>query len=401
MLVLLLLMGAGVAGCSSNKSAPNKLLLISFDGFRYDYLSKTHTPNFDLLIRNGVQSEGLIPVFPSKTFPNHYSIATGLYPQHSGLIGNSMYDPVFDARYSIGNREAVEDARWYEGEPIWNTVEKQGLKAGTMFWVGSEAPIQDMRPTYWKRYDGSVPDSARIDTVISWFINEDKPIDFGTLYFDFVDGAGHRFGPDSDEVVEAIRRADALMGYLVEQLEDKGLFAQTNMLIVSDHGMQEISKDRLVLLDDFIDMDDVTWVESSPSVMLRVKQGKLNAVYNALKEHGRHFEVWKRNELPERFGLKYHRRTPELILSAHEGYTISSRAYVERRPGYPSGGTHGFDPVQKNMHAIFVAHGPDIASGRTISEFESIHLYELMCRLLGLEPSKNDGKLEATNQIRP
>jgi predicted AlkP superfamily pyrophosphatase or phosphodiesterase len=196
-------------GCqqeTSHTPKGEKLLLLSFDGFRYDYLSKAETPNFDHLVEGGVISDGLIPIFPSKTFPNYYAIATGLYPENNGFVGNSMYDPEMDARFSMGNRDAVENPDWYQGEPIWNTVEKNGKQAGTMFWVGSETPIQDMRPTHWKSYDGSMPDSARIDSVVKWLsYGNELEVDFATVYFSFVDSRGHRYGPDSPEVVEAIR----------------------------------------------------------------------------------------------------------------------------------------------------------------------------------------------------
>ncbi|MEX0844233.1 MAG: ectonucleotide pyrophosphatase/phosphodiesterase, partial [Balneolaceae bacterium] len=257
LLLLLIVFSASFFGCSNSQStapAGQKLLLVSFDGFRHDYLTKTETPNFDQIVETGVVSDGLIPIYPTKTFPNYYAIATGLYPENSGFIGNSMYDEKMDARFSMGNRDAVENPTWYGGEPIWNTVEKSGKKAGTMFWVGSEAPIQNMRPTHWKRYDDDMPDSARIDTVIKWLsLGNELEVDFGTLYFSFVDGIGHRYGPDSPEIIEAIQRADDLIGYLLEQMEAAGLKDVTNLLIVSDHGMAEVSRDRIIVLDDMID----------------------------------------------------------------------------------------------------------------------------------------------------
>lgn len=385
----------------SNKGKESHpLLLISFDGFRYDYLSKTDTPHFDQLVRNGVKSEGLIPIFPTKTFPNHYTIATGLYPENSGLVANNMIDPETGDRFSIGNRDAVENPTWYQGEPIWNTVEKQGKKAGTMFWVGSEAPIQNMRPTHWKRYDEALPDSARIDTVVQWLSRDDeKQVDFATLYFSFTDTQGHRFGPDSQEIIEAISRADDLIGYLSEQLRARQLYQKTNIMIVSDHGMAEVSRSRIVILDDIVNPDHLEIIEHSPSIMMNVKNDKLQEVYRSLKANENHFKVFLRDEIPDRYHLKNHSRIPQLLLVAEKGYTVNTRAFFNEHPGYPSGGTHGFDNQREEMHALFAAHGPAFKKGFQMEKFENIHLYELMAHLLNVQPAPNDGSLDSLRQL--
>lgn len=395
-ILVLLVVVLTTLACSRPQEQNHKLLLISFDGFRHDYIAKTETPNFDRIITDGVVSDGLIPIFPSKTFPNHYAIATGLYPQNNGLVGNSMYDPEMDAYYSIGDREAVENGDWYEGEPIWNTVEKAGKKAGTMFWVGSEAPIQDMRPTHWKSYDGRMPDSARIDTVVKWLSKDDEAsVDFATLYYSFVDSRGHRYGPDSPEVITAIQHADDLMGYLMQRLDETGLKPKINVIAVSDHGMAEVSRDRMVVLDDMIDPGDLNIIASSPALMANVKKGKLDEVYKALKKNEKHYKVYKKADIPERFHLKEHRRVPELLIVADLGYTINSKEYFDSHPQYPTGGTHGFDNREEKMHALFVAEGPDFKEGIKIPEFENVHLYALMAYLLDIKPVLTDGSLDS------
>lgn len=398
--LLIVCASAGFLGCSSSDTSqpqPNKLLLVSFDGFRHDYLSKTNTPNFDKFAQQGVQGKGLIPIFPSKTFPNYYAIATGLYPESSGFIGNSMYDPTMDATFSMGNRDAVENPKWYGGEPIWNTVEKNGKKAGTMFWVGSEAPIQNMRPTHWKTYDGSMPDSARIDTVIKWLnYGNDKEVDFGTLYFSFVDSRGHRYGPNSLEVKNAIQQADHLIGYLMEKLQQEGLSDNTNVLIVSDHGMAEVSKERLIVLDDIIDPDKIEMIEYSPSLMMNVKdENQLDEVYQSLKSSEKNYKVYKKEDIPERFKLKNHARVPDLLMVADIGYSINTADYIESRPNYPSGGAHGFDNKAEEMHALFLASGPDFKKDFSMGRFQNVHLYELMTHLLKVESSQNDGSIDS------
>ncbi len=388
-----------IMACSSKSESP-QLLLISFDGFRADYLTKTETPNFDKLVETGVTSDGLIPVFPTKTFPNHYAIVTGLYPENNGLIGNSMYDPEMDARYSIGNREAVENPDWYSGEPIWNTVEKAGKTAGTMFWVGSEAPIQNMRPTYWKTYDGRVPSEARIDTVLKWMTKENMPVDFGTLYFSFTDSRGHRYGPDSPEVIEAIQEADSVVGYLIDQLSQLDPARKINLMIVSDHGMVEVSPERTVVLDDFVDVSKIDMIEYSPALMFIVEEGSENEVYQSLKDAEENFRVYSKGQIPDRFHLKNNKRTPDFLMIADEGYTINSKEFFNSRgANYPTGGAHGFDNKNLKMDAFFIANGPAFKQGVKLARFENIHLYEVMAKILQIEPSQNDGDMDQVEKM--
>ena len=402
-LLILVLISCFFISCQKHESpAGEKLLLISFDGFRYDYLSKANTPNFDKLVETGVISEGLIPTFPSKTFPNYYAIATGLYPENNGFVGNSMYDPQMGARFTMRNRDAVENQEWYEGEPIWNTVEKSGKKAGTMFWVGSETAIQGMRPTHWKKYDQGMPDSARIDTVVKWLsYGNEQEVDFATLYFSFTDTQGHRYGPNSSEVVAAIEAADDLIGYLMEQMNNAELREVTNLLIASDHGMTEVSKERVVILDEMINPEDLEVIEYSPALMANVtgEKEKLDEVYSALKVNEKNFRVYKKEDIPERYHLKNHRRVPELLMVADIGYTITTREYFESRENYPSGGAHGFDNREKEMHAIFVANGPAFKQGYKIKAVQNVHLYPLIAHLLQVKPAETDGSLDSISVI--
>lgn len=399
---LLILFITALFSCTTTpeKHVDQQVLLISFDGFRADYLSKTETPNFDKLTKNGVTSEGLIPIFPTKTFPNHYAIATGLYPENNGIVGNNMYDPEMDKRYSIGNREAVENPDWYWGEPIWNTVEKAGKKAGTMFWVGSEAPIQNMRPTHWKRYDGDLANEARIDTVLKWMTNEKAHVDLGTLYFSFVDDKGHNYGPDSEEVIKAIEYADSLIGYLTEKLQELDATDNINMIIVSDHGMINLSPDKKVLLDDLVDVEKLDFIAYSPVVTFNIQVGFEEEVYTALKEGQENYKVYSKADIPERFHLKNNRRIPDMIMVADEGYTINTKEYFNSKGSdYPSGATHGFDNANPKMHALFVAHGPAFKRGVKLAPFENIHLYEVMAKILNVKPAPNDGDLKEVIEI--
>lgn len=405
-IVYCLLLAVSFISCNQQEKELEKnfLLLISFDGFKYDYFERANTPNFDKLIAGGVKADGLIPVFPTKTFPNHYSIVTGLYPENSGIVSNTMYDKEMDKSYRIGDREAVENPAWYQGEPIWNTAERQGLTAGTLFWVGSEAPINGKYATYWKVYDTGMDEHARIDTVVNWFTQTDRPsIDFATLYFSEVDSQGHSRGPTTDSMNVYIEKADQLLGYLVEKLEEKGIYDRTNIIIVSDHGMAELSADRVVLIDQIIDVTRVQMVDWTPVSMINFTDSTYKdeaiAKLKAAEQEIGNFRVFTKYEIPDYWHLKNHSRTTDLIVVADNGWQITSRNRLNFFiQGLPAG-THGFDNKEKDMQGIFLAHGPDIIRGAKIEAFENVHIYEMMCKLLGIDPAKNDGNIEGLKSV--
>lgn len=391
----MLLVGCGAPDSPFEEDDPStQLLLVSFDGFRHDYLELAETPVFDSLARVGVRSRGLIPVFPSKTFPGHYSITTGLHPGHTGLIANTMYDPRREAWFRISERSAVEDPFWYGGEPIWNTVVKQGGRAGTMFWVGSEAPVQDMRPTWWKRYDESMSYQARVDTVVKWLsLPGEEAADLATLYFEHVDAAGHNYGVNSDSLRASIREADRLMGYLLRRLQEEGLSGRVNLMVVSDHGMISQSADRLIVLDEIIDLEQTERVIWDPVTWIQPREGREDLLYEELSAAAAEgpFRVYRKEELPGRFHLFGHPRVTDLVLVADPGYTVLSS---DRRGDFVASlpkATHGYDPAAPSMRAFFLAAGPAFRSDTTVDAFGSVHLYELMNRVLGTEPAPNDG----------
>jgi len=401
-LPVLLVLGMGCSGSqpssdllpsepASESAATPPLLLISIDGFSADYLNQYKAPTLARLARGGTQSEGLISAFPTKTFPNHYTIVTGLYPEHHGIIANTMYDPVFDASFSLGNRAAVSDGRWWGGEPIWVTAQQQGLHSATLFWPGSEAEIQGLRPTYWLPYDGDMPGEARVAQVLNWLdLPPDARPSFLTLYFSRVDSNGHWYGPDSDSTAQAIAEVDRFLGMLVDGLEQRGLLGRMHILVVSDHGMAATSSERVILLDDYIDLNDVRVVDWNPVVMLRPTPGREDSVYAALSQ-APHLAVHRKTEMPEHLHFDSHRRIPPIIGIADEGWVITTRERYEENPSRFNGGTHGYDPRLPSMHGLFLGHGPAFPQGAVVEPFENVHLYNLMAMLLDLEPAPNDG----------
>ena len=405
LLALLLPASLVFTGCTDSEDASSAqleaptVLLISLDGFRWDYLDRYEAPTMRRLASEGVRAERMIPSFPSKTFPNHYTLVTGLYPEHHGIVANTMYDPTFDAWFSLGNREAVSDGRWWGGEPLWVTMEKRGMKTATFFWPGSEAEIMGTRPSYWLPFDGDLPAADRVEQIFAWLElpAEERP-SFLTLYFSDVDHAGHEFGPDAPETAEAVRAVDGYIEMLVEGLATRGLLDQINLIIVSDHGMTATSSERVIFLDDYIDLDDVMVVDYTPVAMIRPKKGKLDVVYEALQA-AEHARFYRKEEVPDSFHFQDHYRIPDLIGIAEEGWSITTHDYFESNPSRLDGGTHGYNNYLPSMGALFIARGPAFVQGETVGPFSNIHVYNLMTAILGVPPASVDGSLDAVRTL--
>jgi predicted AlkP superfamily pyrophosphatase or phosphodiesterase len=372
-------------------AATPPLILISLDGFRWDYCDKypAETPNLRRLMAQGVTARRLTPVFPSNTFPNHYSLVTGLYPTHHGMVNNDMLDAstgeVFHYRNAVANR----NPRWWGGEPIWITAIRQGLKSACYFWVGSEAELQGIRPTFWYPYNYSVPFAQRLDTVIAWLrlpANERPAI--VAFYLEETNSAGHTFGPDSPELAAAVKLLDGRVGTMVARLESEKIAA--NLVIVSDHGMTGCDAERVVVLDDYIDPATVQIDFTGPVTGLRAPDGDTSALVARLASMP-HARVLRTADLPAEFNVSPTPRTPAVWILSDEGWHVQRRAEFERYRSRYLKGDHGYDPTLESMGAVFIAQGPSFKSGVTIGAVENIHVYNLLCAALGLVPAPNDG----------
>ncbi len=368
------------------------VVMLSIDGFRWDYASRVHTPNLDKLAANGVMAEYVIPAFPSKTFPNHYSMATGLYPDNHGIVHNNFYCPALDMVYRIGDRQMVENSAFYSGEPIWVTAEKQGITTASYFWVGSEAPIKGIQPTYWKRYNHSDPFENRIDTVIKWLsLPENVRPRLITFYFHEPDAIGHNSGPDSPELDQMVMKLDSLVGLLLMRLSELPIAKQINLIVTSDHGMTQVSTERYVDLGQYVKREWLErWHGGNPLFSLQPVEGKLDYVYNVLKIV-KNINVWKAGEVPERLNYGNNSRVLDLIVLADSTWSVGWGSPSAR---FYSGGAHGWDNAQKDMHTIFYATGPAFKKDHVNPPFEVVDLYPLIAKILGLKPAKVDGKLE-------
>jgi predicted AlkP superfamily pyrophosphatase or phosphodiesterase len=342
-----------------------------------------------------------VPVFPSKTFPNHYTIATGLHPDRHGIIDNTMVDPAL-GRFSLSARDAVGDGRWWGGEPIWVTVERQGLRAATCFWPGSEAEIGGVRPTYWMAYDAGLAGEERVRIVLEWLdLPSDRRPSLLTLYWSDVDSAAHDRGPESPETAAAIDRVDRWMGMLLAGLEQRGLYDGINLLVVSDHGMAPTPPEQMVYLADYVDLEGIEISGGTPALLLRPPESRVEKVRRALDGAHPALSVWRRERTPRRFRFRDHPRIPPLVVAVDEGWNLratrDSSSSGSTRPA-PLG-MHGYDPRLPSMHGVLVGHGPGLASGARVGRVENIHLYELMCHLLGVEPAANEGRLRAVESL--
>jgi predicted AlkP superfamily pyrophosphatase or phosphodiesterase len=351
------------------------VVLVSIDGFRHDYIAKYKARNLQQLKDAGASVSKMIPSFPSKTFPNHYTIVTGMYPANHGLVSNGFYSRSKKQSYSIRNKEVVQDGSWYGGIPLWALAEQQGMLSASYFWVGSEAEIANERPSYFEEYDGSVSNELRVQGVLDWlnFDEEERP-HMITLYFSLVDDYGHRYGPDSKKMQEAINEIDTLIGELQRGISKTEL--PVYLAVTSDHGMSNISTG--IVLSDFVDLANNEVYYSTPTMIYTESQQEKDRIFNVLDTVSQ-FDTYKKEDLPIEWNYNNEDRVGDLVLVNHAPLVILSK------PSVVSGGTHGFDPFTNDeMATIFLISGPRIKQGIELSPFQNIHIYPFLTSLLGL-----------------
>jgi predicted AlkP superfamily pyrophosphatase or phosphodiesterase len=389
---LWLLVLAPLAGARPAADPADRIvILVSIDGWRWDYLERYPAPRLQALADAGVLVERLIPPFPSRTFPSHYSLVTGLRAERHGIVGNDMYDPESGLVFRSSNPLAVADPRWWQGEPIWVTAERQGRRSACMFWPGSEAAIDGVRPTYWHRYRHNLPGEDRVRQVLDWLDlpPEHRPV-FITLYFAEVDDAGHRHGPDSEDTERALLEVDGHLGALVDGITARGLDDRVHLVIVSDHGMTAVSPERVLFLDDVIPLEEVQIDFTGPMVGVRPLGWSIDRCVAALQKLP-HVRVMRKTDLSPALGYANHARVPDLLVLADEGWRIYTRAQWARNGNRDDGGEHGYEPTYGSMAGAMVAWGAGYRRGCRIQAADNIHVYALLCETLGLDPAPHDG----------
>lgn len=371
------------------------VILISLDGFRWDYcdLHPAETPTLRRLRAEGVSTRSLVPAFPSNTFPNHYTLVTGLYPAHHGIVNNKMFDPRTGEFFRYNNPASSREAQWWGGEPIWITAVKQGRISACSHWAGSEAEIGGHRATYWRPFDYfDVTFEQRLEKFAGWFAlpPAQRPA-VAVFYIEEANARGHYQGPDSAALVATLRQIDTQVETLLARLARDGV--TPNVVIVSDHGMTAVSPDRRLALDDYLDVSTVQIEDSGSTLGLRPRAGVELATIERALARLPHAQVYRAENLPARFQMSGHPRIPPLWILPEEGWRIDTSAAIQQADRNPRTvvGDHGYDPALANMHGIFLAHGPAVRRGVSLPECENIHVYNLLCALASLTPAPNDG----------
>ncbi len=367
------------------------VVLVSLDGFRWDYAKRDGATHLLEIGKEGVWApEGMLPSFPSLTFPNHYTIVTGLYPEHHGLVANSFYDPAKQSRYAISDANAVADGSWYGGVPLWSLAESQGMRTACMFWPGSEAEIAGFRPTYYLRYNDKIDDKARVSQVLEWLkLPEEERPHLITLYFSEPDHEGHEFGPDAPETRAAVRKVDAMVGRLKAGLNASKL--PVDLVVVSDHGMAKVDGE-WITLDTFADLKGF---ETAGMLLYGKTEADRQRVYDQLKKASSQFKVYRRKSVPGDLHYNVNEREGDPVVIATGPYAIRARGPEAGKPDRkPNPGGHGYDPAEmEEMKASFFAEGPDLVTGKTVLPFENVNLYPWLAHMLGLHAPKTDGSL--------
>jgi predicted AlkP superfamily pyrophosphatase or phosphodiesterase len=374
----------------------NYTILISFDGFRWDYPDRGITPNLDQINKNGVHALSLKPCFPSKTFPNHYSIVTGMYPENHGIIANSFNNPYTKEKYSLYDSIAVRDPKWYKGEAIWETAKRQGVITASYFWPGSELLPDYRRPDYSEKFVYARPYYERINGALKWLeLPYDKRPHFITLYFDAIDTSGHNYGPNSNEVNQSIAMEDSIVGKIFLGLKKINLFDSTNVIILSDHGMTELSTERVINIDNLLSGFQFKTSDRGTMMFIYPEESQKNVVYQKLKDSEDNYKVYWKSDIPDYLHYKDNPFIAEIIIIADLGYSLFNSKDVEKYSAHFPLGNHGYDPSNLDMNGIFYAIGPDFKKGYTCGTIENIDIYPLLAKILRIFPNNNiDGKLE-------
>ena len=373
---------------------PDSVVLISIDGLAVSALGQGHSPHLDRLAAAGVQARWMTPSYPTVTFPNHYTLVTGLRPDRHGIVHNQMEDPAL-GRFELKDLEAVRSPGWWaDALPIWLQAERAGLRTATLSYPGGEVAIDGQQARQWHPYDESLSPQQRAQMMLRWLEQPDRP-QLLAAYFEHVDKAGHSHGPNSAQYAQAIRLVDAAVGTLVEGLRQRDQLRHINLVIVSDHGMAEVPNGNTVATEDMIPPELAHPVSVGQVIGFAPTAGNDAAAAQQLVGKHEHYDCWRREQLPPRWQFGSHRRIPAIICQMHEGWDANTRAVLaKRRPGIR--GSHGYDNALPSMRAPFIAIGPAFRQHTVIAPINNVDVYPLLGQLLHIELPGNDGDGQAT-----
>ncbi|XP_036910063.1 ectonucleotide pyrophosphatase/phosphodiesterase family member 5 [Sturnira hondurensis] len=377
----------------SLQSDQQKVLLVSFDGFRWDYLYRVPTPHFHYVMKYGVHVKQVTNIFITKTYPNHYTLVTGLFAENHGIVANDMFDSILNKSFSLDTMNIYDSEFWEEATPIWITNQRAGHTSGAAMWPGTDVKIHQSFPTHYMLYNESVSFEDRVAKIIEWFTSQ-EPINLGLLYWEDPDDMGHTLGPDSPLMGPVISDIDNKLGYLIQMLKKAKLWNTLNLVITSDHGMTQCSEERVIELDQYLDKDHYVLIDQSPVAAILPKEGKFDEVYRALAHAHPNMTVYKKEEIPERWHYKYNSRIQPIIAVADEGWYI-----LQNKSDNLMLGNHGYDNVLAEMHPIFLAHGPAFRKNFTREAMNSTDLYPLLCHLLSIPAMPHNGSLRNVQDL--
>ncbi|KXB50891.1 type I phosphodiesterase / nucleotide pyrophosphatase [Bacteroidales bacterium KA00344] len=373
--------------CTAPTSARHYTVVVSLDGYRWDYPQWYDTPFIDFMASKGVAS-GLIPSYPSKTFPNHYTIATGLYPDHHGIVANEFYDPATRDSFSLARSEQKTNPGFYGGEPIWNTAQRQGKRVAVFYWPGSDVKVNGHYPSRFFEYDKKprLSMSERLDGALEELRRpEKKRPDLIMAYLEQPDANGHTYGPHHKKTRKAVLTVDSLLQSFYQGVRALPHADSVNLIVLSDHGMAWVEQRNNIGIKGLLKPEWVTMISGSVPCNIYAKEGCTDSIYHALKPLN-HAQVWRKQDIPSYLHYGSNARVGDIVVNPDIGYVVYDGDIT-------AGGTHGYDPTLQEMHAVFRAVGPDFKH-IWLPHFENINIYPLLCKLLGIVPAGNDGNLE-------
>lgn len=390
-----------LSGCATQRPSPPSpatpatLLLVSVDGLRPADVTAEQMPVLDALGDANVRAVGMRPSYPSLTFPNHYTLVTGRRPDRHGIIHNTMEDAHLGG-FRPSDREAVGNSHWWQdAAPVWTSVQRAGLRSATMFWPGSEAEVDGVRPWQWRAYDGAISDADRVAQVLEWLrLPAAERPRFITLYFEAVDHFSHEYGPDSEQARAARRRVDAALAQLLDGLRDARQLDTTNLVIVSDHGFETVPQGQSLLVEEMAPREVAEAVSLGQVIGFAPAAGKTAEAERRLLGRHPHYACWRKGELPAHWHYGSHPRIPAIICQMAPGWdALNAKAHAARQQQGHARGSHGYDPELPSMRATFIAAGPAFRAGTRLPVFDNVDVYPLLMRLLALPPEPHDGDI--------
>jgi len=372
------------------------VILISYDGFRWDYVNRGITPKINSLIEDGVEASSFDPVFPTKTFPNHISIITGLFPENHGIIFNDFKDPFSGREYRIRDSVEVRDSRWYKGEAFWETAGRQGIISASYFWPSSDINLAYRRPNYFHYYEHKRAYDVRVNGVLNWLqLPYDQRPHFITMYFDLTDGVGHRYGPNSPEIDVAISSLDSTLGKLLSGLEEIQMRDSVNIILVSDHGVTEVNSEKIINAEEILEGYQFISSNSGPVMMISADEGDIKTIYSLLKMNENHYKVYLKSDIPDYYHFSESPLIYEILLVADIGWAVITNKDLKWMKPENYKGNHGYDNHYLDMHGVFIAAGPQFKNSYKTGTINCLDVYPLLCKIYNIIPNNNiDGKLE-------